>query len=416
MRKSMNQKENLKGVIIQAAVDGSITVESAAKRLNLSERRVKQLKKEYREKGVLTIHGNCGRKPAHSLTDTEIDTIVLLKKSYEYEKANYSHFQELIEEHNGIKIAYTPLRNLLIANGIPSPRKHRKTKSHHRRKRKESMGMMLQADGTPHDWFENGSKQSLHGFIDDATGVITGLYMCENECLHGYLEVTKQTLLNHGIPMSLYPDKASVFFPKESARFDVSIEDQLNGVTENFSQFGLIMNTLGISMFPAHSPQAKGRIERLWETLQDRLVTEFRIHKITTIEAANKFLVSYIKKYNKKFAVEPQNPSSAFIPMLSSIDLDRLLCYKLSRKTDPSGVFSINNEKFQVLSKDIPPRAKVEVLISPKFGIQVIYKEIMSKTIPLTSLNNGVDASGKSTKAIIASIVQEYFLRNAKAS
>lgn len=113
----------------------------------------------------------------------------------------------MIEEHNGIKISYTPLRNLLVANGIPSPRKHRKTKSHHRRKRKGAMGMMLQADGTPHDWFETGSMQSLHGFIDDATGVVTGLYMCENECLHGYLEVTRQTLINHGIPMSLYPDR-----------------------------------------------------------------------------------------------------------------------------------------------------------------------------------------------------------------
>ncbi len=144
--------------------------------------------------------------------------------------------------------------------------------------------MMLQADGTPHDWFGCGKKYSLHGFIDDATGSVTGLYMCEHECLLGYLEVTRQTLKNFGIPLSLYPDKYSVFFPAANKENSLTIEEQLKGMHRSVTQFGRIMDELGIEMFPASSPQAKGRVERLWETLQSRLVTEFRINNVTTIE------------------------------------------------------------------------------------------------------------------------------------
>ena len=213
-------------------------------------------------------------------------------------------------------------------HGIKSPKKHRKTKLHHRRKRKEAEGMMLQADGTPFDWFENGEKYSLHGFIDDATGKITGLYMCKNECLLGYLEVLRQTLENYGIPISLYPDKYSVFFPPKKVNDHVTIEEQLNGRDKGITQFGRIVEELGIEMFPASSPQAKGRIERLWETLQNRLVTEFRINKITTIDKANEFLPNYIIKYNSKFSVETSNKKSLFLKLPKRYNLDELLCVK----------------------------------------------------------------------------------------
>jgi hypothetical protein len=254
-----------------------------------------------------------------------------------------------------------------------------------RRKRKAAPGMMLQADGTPHDWFGIGKKYSLHGFIDDATGAITGLYMCENECLLGYLEVTRQTLKNFGIPMSLYPDKYSVFFPNPTKVDDLTIDEQLRGVTKAVTQFGRIMDELGIEMFPASSPQAKGRIERLWETLQSRLVTEFRIHNITTIEQANKFLPGYIKKYNKKFALPISKHNTAFLPLPENINLNTLLCVKIERTTDNAGVFSINNCQFSVDSREVPPKAKVTVLISKNGGIKALYKGKLFKisyTIP----------------------------------
>lgn len=210
----LKQKELRRANLIEACIEGKCTVKQVAQALGLSERRVKQIKKEVRENGVKSIqHGNRGRKPKNTISTEIREKILELRSSYEYEISNFMHFQELLKERENIDISYSALYKILKNAGIKSPKKHRKAKLHHRRKRKASEGMMLQADGTPFDWFENGELYSLHGFIDDATGKITGLYMCKNECLLGYLEVLRQTLENYGIPVSLYPDKFSVFFP-----------------------------------------------------------------------------------------------------------------------------------------------------------------------------------------------------------
>lgn len=197
--------------------------------------------------------------------------------------------------------------------------------------KKEAEGIMLQTDGTPFDWFVNGEKYSLHGFIDDATGKITGLYMCKNECLLWYLEVLRQTLENYGIPISLYPDKYSVFFPPKKVNDHITLEEQLNGREKGITQFGRIVEELGIEMFPASSPQAKGRIERFWETLQSRLTTEFRINHITTIDEANKFLESYIEKYNSQFSVSAKSTQSVYLKLPKRYNLDELLCVRFER-------------------------------------------------------------------------------------
>jgi len=414
----MTDEELKKLHVINCALERRLTVSEAANALGLTERRIKQLKKEVREHGVESIiHGNRGRKPAHTIDIELSKRIIELKNSYKYQEANFLHFQELIEEYEGIRISYSSLYDILNHANIKSPKKHRKTKKHHRRKRKAAAGMMLQADGTPHDWFGVGKKYSLHGFIDDATGTVTGLYMCENECLLGYLEVTRQTLKNFGIPLSLYPDKYSVFFPNPAKEDQLTIEEQLRGVSKAVTQFGRIMDELGIEMFPASSPQAKGRIERLWETLQSRLVTEFRINGITTIEQANAFLPKYIKKYNKKFTIMAQDEASAFVPLPNKINLDILLCVRIARTTDNAGVFSINNCKFAVESKDIPPKAKITVLISKEAGIKALYKDKLYKISDVDFINNGANIpKGGALSNGIQLLIQEYFLKDAKAA
>lgn len=414
----MTDKELKKLHVINCALECKITVAEAANALGLSERRIKQLKKEVKEHGVESIiHGNRGRKPSHSIDEKIVQKILELKNSYKYQEANFLHFQELLEEYESIKISYSALYDLLNNANIKSPKKHRKPKKHHRRKRKAAAGMMLQADGTPHDWFGTARKQSLHGFIDDATGTITGLYMCENECLLGYLEVTRQTLKNHGIPMCLYPDKYSVFFPALGKDQQLTIEEQLSGMQKSVTQFGRIMNELGVEMFPASSPQAKGRIERLWETLQSRLVTEFRINGITTIEQANTFLPKYIKKYNKKFAISPRDEVSAFIRLPKNLNLDTLLCVKIPRTTDNAGVFSINNCKFAVESKSIPPRAKITVLISKDAGVRALYKDKIYKVSDVDYFSKKADIpKGCILSQGIQQLIHEYFLKDAKAA
>ena len=418
----LKQKEIKRATLIEACINGQCTVKQVADALGISERRVKQIKKEVKENGVKSIqHGNRGRKPKNTIPDETRKKILELRSSYEYELSNFKHFQEILKERENIDISYSALYNILHNAGIKSPKKHRKSKLHHRRKRKESEGMMLQADGTPFDWFGNGKKYSLHGFIDDATGKITGLYMCKNECLLGYLEVLRQTLENFGIPIFLYPDKYSVFFPPKKVNDHITIEEQLNGREKGITQFGRIVEELGISMFPANSPQAKGRVERLWETLQSRLVTEFRINKIKTIEDANAFFPEYIKIYNSKFAVKPANKNSMFLKLPKKYNLDELLCVRFERTIDNAGVFSINNSKFQIMDKSLPPKTKIQVYLSKKIGMRVKSNNKVYDVQPLEVISkdiidkNSLDLHLWLPDVVIA-LINEYYLKDAKAS
>ena len=418
----MLKEEDLKrATLIEACIKGKCTVKQVATALGLSERRVKQIKKELKENGVKSIqHGNRGRKPKNAIPDETKKKILELRSSYEYELSNFKHFQELLKERENIDISYSALYNILRNAGIKSPKKHRKSKLHHRRKRKECEGMMLQADGTPFDWFGNGEKYSLHGFIDDATGKITGLYMCKNECLLGYLEVLRQTLENFGIPISLYPDKYSVFFPPKKVDDHVTIEEQLNGREKGVTQFGRIVEELGIEMFPASSPQAKGRIERLWETLQSRLVTEFRINDIKSIDEANKFLINYIKKYNSQFSVSPTNSKSVFLKLPKRYNLDELLCVKFERTIDNAGVFSLNNSKFQIIDKLLPPKTKVQIYLSQKIGMRVKANNKIYEVQPLELISkekidtNSLDYH-KWLADVVIELINEFYLKDAKA-
>mgnify|MGYP002451573159 CR=1 FL=1 len=418
----LKQKDLKRATLIEACINGQCTVKQVATALGLSERRVKQIKKEVKENGVKSIqHGNRGRKPKNTISDETRKRILELRSSYEYEISNFKHFQELLKERENIDISYSALYNILRNTGIKSPKRHRKTKLHHRRKRKECEGMMLQADGTPFDWFGDGQKYSLHGFIDDATGKITGLYMCKNECLLGYLEVLRQTLENYGIPVSLYPDKYSVFFPPKKVNDHITIEEQLNGREKGITQFGRIVEELGIEMFPASSPQAKGRIERLWETLQSRLTTEFRINKIKTIDEANIFLISYIEKYNSKFAIEASSKKSVFLKLPKRYNLDELLCVRFERSIDNAGVFSINNSKFQIIDKSLPPKTKVQIYISQKIGMRVKSNNKVYDVQPLELVskdkidNNSLDYHQWLADVVIE-LINEYYLKDAKAS
>ena len=418
----LKQKDLKRATLIEACIKGECTVKQVAIALGLSERRVKQIKKEVKENGVKSIqHGNRGRKPKNTIPNEIKQKILELRSSYEYEISNFKHFQELLKERENIDISYSALYNILRNAGIKSPKKHHKTKLHHRRKRKDCEGMMLQADGTPFDWFGDGQKYSLHGFIDDATGKITGLYMCKNECLLGYLEVLRQTLENYGIPISLYPDKYSVFFPPKKVDDHITLEEQLNGREKGITQFGRIVEELGIEMFAASSPQAKGRIERLWETLQSRLVTEFRINNIKTIDEANNFLVQYIEKYNSKFAVVASSNKNVFLKLPKRYNLDELLCVRFERTIDNAGVFSINNSKFQVMDKYLPPKTKLQVYLSQKIGMRVksnnkIYDvqplELISKDI----IDNTLLDYHQCLPDVVIDLINEFYLRDAKAS
>ena len=373
-------------VVIQSVIDGKRTGKEASNKLNLSERQIWRLVKKVKDNGIEGIkHGNCFINQPRFITDELKENIKNLKLSDDYCDTNFTHFQEFLEERENIKISYTSLYKILTEFGIKSKKKHKDRKIHRQRKRKSHEGELVQADGTPFDWFKDGNMYSIHGFIDDATGKVLGAYMCEHECLLGYLETLRQMLKDYGIPKCLYPDKFSVFFPVKAQK--LTIEEQLQGKTKPTTQFKRIIDVLGIDMFPAATSQAKGRIERLWETFQDRLITEFKLNKIRTIDEANEFLKQYIRKYNKKFSVKAESEENYFETVPSYIDLDLLLSIKLTRKIDSSGSFTIKNKKFQILNNNIMPKSKINIYISKKIGIiaehnNTKYKVICSDNLP----------------------------------
>jgi transposase len=372
--KIMLSKQQLREAhVLRNYNEGQLSRQEAAKALKLSTRQISRKAKALREGGeAALIHRNTGRKPVHALTEEAKGKIIRLRQQEVYEGCNIQHFKECLATQHAISISYKALYNLLTEAGIKSPKKHHKARKAHRsRKRKAMAGEMIQLDATPKEWFGSEEKFALHGGIDDASSAITGLYMTQNECLAGYQEVMRQTVLNHGVPLSAYTDRHTIFRSPKTA------EKELAGEEANLTQFGRALAELGVNIIHAHSPQAKGRIERLWGTLQSRLPVEFRIHGITTVEAANEFLQNeYIPRFNKQFALETEG--SIFVPFQHGSALDDILCVKETRKMDNAGSFSYKGQRFTVLDKGyplIPAKASVTLLISLREGLRVEYKD-----------------------------------------
>lgn len=410
----LNSKEELKKQVIELCVKGKMTVKAAAERLNLSERQVKNLKARYKKVGAQSmLHGNCGRQPKRTLLPEIKQKILEIKRRPEYSAINFMHFQEELEGEYGIKVSYTALRNLLVTNGIKSPKSQRKRKIRHtRRERKEKFGAMLQTDATPFDWFGTGETCALHAFIDDATGQLTGLHLSKNECAEGYFRILKATIRNFGIPQSIYADGLSLFF----GRSKPTIEEQLSGKMQGQTQFQKIMETLGIHLIHARSPQAKGRVERLWETIQSRLPVEFKKRGITDMKVANAFLQEeYLTIFNQRFGVEPKYETSAFMPRPKGLVLDTLLSLRYERTVDASGCFSFDGVLLQANIANIRPKSKIELLINERIGVRVLYDEHLSTPIPiLDKKKNQVQGSGIQT--IFDDFISKNCLKNEHAA
>jgi transposase len=365
---------------IMKSLDGKLTVSETAAALGVSERQVTRLRKGVKTEGAaFLIHKNKGRTPAHAVPEEEKQTIVKIYRTEMYEGANFLHFSELLSEHETITRSASTVQRALKDAKIESPKKRRRFKPHRSRKRKAQEGLLTQIDASPFEWFGGRAKFSLHGGIDDATGKFVGAYMTKHECMHGYYEVMRQIIENYGIPVSTYSDRHAIFLSQKADK--LTIQEQLDGKIINDTQFGRAMKELGVTMIYARSAQAKGRIERLWETLQSRLVIEFRIRGIKTVEAANAFLIEYLPKFNEKFAVEPELTESVYAP--NTLDLDLVLCVKEKRVADKGGVFSFNGKLWKITSDGLPGnKFDVEVIASTTRGLIALYKAKALEVMP----------------------------------
>jgi hypothetical protein len=327
-----------------------------------------------------------------------------------YIGANFAHFTEILRER-GVSYNYTTIRNILISVGITSPKCHGPNKEkapHPIRPRREAFGELLQADASPFDWLGTGETYALHGSI----GCVTGLYLAKHEWLLGYLEVTRQTIENFGIPSEPYPDKAGVFFVNNKKDGDLTIEERLEGscLKEQKTRLRRVTWELGVDTHPAHSPQARGCVERLWGTLRSHLPVEFKRHGVTTIEAAA-FLPSYLRRFNTRFGVRPARNKTNFVRLYDVSVLDTLLTVKIGRKTDRSGVFSFHHYKVMVAECACMGK-KIEIVTSEKLGVKAMVPD-NGKTYEIT-WRDGNEQVKTRMPTVTRMFIDKYLRANAK--
>ncbi|MDR1069423.1 MAG: ISNCY family transposase [Gracilibacteraceae bacterium] len=388
---TMSQSQLNRYDIISKAIAGFITIKEASQALGISARQVKRLKKAVREKDAQgVIHGNTAKPSANRLPDHVRATILKLYRE-KYQNSNFKHFQEILSEYHSIEISYAALHGLLAREGIKSPKTRRRFKPHRRRARRPQAGLMIQVDATPYRWFKGDRKMySLHGCIDDATSQVTALYMCRNECLHGYFETLRMTIQTFGVPQSLYADRHTIFQSPNTKKHEID-----SSVPVNDTQFGRCLKELSITLIGAKSPQAKGRIERLWGTLQSRLPVEFVMRGIASLEAANEFLKQYVYAFNSNFAVEPRNAQNAFRKLRADENLDHVLCVKEKRVVDAGGVFSYGGRSFQIVHTGtmLPAKSQIDVLVSANAGIMASFKGRVFQVLPFVSPKRRVQSA-----------------------
>lgn len=322
--------------VIKRLAEGHISKNYAANKIGCTRRHINRLLKKYDSQGKTGfIHGNTGRQPVHAFSE-ELKNEIITIYNNKYWDTNFTHCCELLKKHDKIRISPSSLRKILYQEFILSPRatkrtrkqmnkilkemhKEAKTKkekeqieasiilledAHSRRPRCAYFGEMIQMDASVHLWF-GGQKVHLHAAIDDSTGTIVGAYFDTQETLNGYYHVLYQILNDYGIPSMLYTDNRTVFEYKNKKMKDVG--------KDTFTQFSYACKQLGIEIKTTSVAQAKGRVERLFQTLQSRLPVELRLEGITTLCEANVFLNSYIKEYNAKFALPIHHNKSVFI-------------------------------------------------------------------------------------------------------
>ena len=305
----MSNKETRRPGLVQAALAGKLTNHEGALALGLSVRQFRRLKAAYREGGVKgLVHGNRGRPSSRRLGEVDRVRIVELLRGT-YAGLNDSHLTEKLREVEALAVSRESVRQIRIEEQIAPVRRRRAPKHRTRRLREAREGAMVLVDSSQHLWFEDrGPLWNLLGAVDDASGKILVLHFRLHEDLHGYTELLRRLATDHGLPCTFYGDQLGVFVRNDN---HWTLEEQLAG-QQDLTQFGTMLAELAIGFIAAHSPQAKGRIERLWETLQDRLVSELRLRGIATTEAAEAFLPEFIRDYNARFARPPRELASAW--------------------------------------------------------------------------------------------------------
>ena len=326
---SLDSRAQQRLYVLNHLLAGEVTIEQSAAILRLSTRQVRRLVDRYRSDGATAlVHGNRDRVPINR-TDPAIRARLVELATTEYAGFNPVHLAETLAEegHTELAVSARTIRRLMAEAGRALPRTRRPARHRARRERMPRAGMLLQTDGSRHDWLEGrGPMLTLIGAIDDATGIVTAATFRDAEDAAGYLEVFRRTVEQYGRPLAVYSDQHPIF-TKVPNRLP-TLAEQLAG-KRSFTQVGRALDEATIAWIGASSPQAKGRVERLWGTKQDRLVSELRRAGASTIEAANIVLARSLPRHNRRFAIAPADPEPAWRAWPDELDLDGVFgfCY-----------------------------------------------------------------------------------------
>lgn len=327
---TMSDKELNRVNVIQAVSEKRLRRRDAATQLELTERQIQRLVNRYREQGVAALaHGQRGKQGNHCLPEPfKLQVLTLLHEHYNDFGPTLA--AEKLKERHDVIVSVETLRKWMITDGLWVPYVRRKPRIYQPRNRRDCIGELIQIDGSHHDWFEGRApKCCLLVFVDDATGRLMQLRFGETESAFDYMLATREYLGNHGKPLAFYSDKHGIFRVNHP-----------NGAVTGTTQFGRVLHDLNVELICANSPQAKGRVERANQTLQDRLIKEMRLEGISSIEEANAWLETFANDFNRRFARTPKYPKDLHRPVTESPgELDDMFAWQETRKLTQSLTF-----------------------------------------------------------------------------
>jgi len=368
---TLTMKDEKRIAVIQRVFREELTVVEAAMVLGVSERQCYRIKARVKQQGVKgVVHGNRGRPSRHKVKEKTVKRVVQLARG-KYQGFNDHHLTEKLKAQEQIDLSREKVRRILRAHGIASPKKRRGIKHRSRRERRASEGMMLQVDGSPHDWLQGrGPPLCLIGAIDDATGKVMGALFVGAESSWAYFKLFSEIFREHGLPQSIYTDCHSVFWTDREPTLDEQLINK-----KPTTEVGRGLEQLGVTLILAHSPQAKGRIERLWNTFQDRLVSDLRLAKAKSVEQATVVLDRYLPVHNRKFA-KPAKAEPAW-RKVSALKIERALCFKQQRTVAKDNTVTFEGTVFQI-PKTSPFRShankRIDVHVLLDGAVQFFYK------------------------------------------
>jgi transposase len=364
----MSNKEHSRIKAIEKIEEKRLTQREAAKMLKLSERHVRRILRSYRQLGAVgLISKRCG-KPSNNQLRAEVKQQALDLIYSHYHDFGPTLAHEKLTERHGLKLSVETVRKLMITEGLWKPKKAKKLVVHQMRERRACLGELVQLDGSPHKWFEErGPACTLLVFVDDATSRLMELYFTSGETTFSYYAATQRYLVRYGKPVALYSDKNSIF--------KVNIKNALTG--SGMTQFGRVMKELDIEIICANTPQAKGRVERAIQNLQDRLVKEMRLRDISSIEAANEYVAEFMADYNTRFAAQARSSHNAHRALLPNEDLGRVFTLQEQRILSKNLTLQYKNVVYQIQSSRpsyAMRKAPVTVCENDQGQVDILYK------------------------------------------